>query len=166
MTESPYEISLWTSIGSLIKAKEEVEESSDLIRSHVIAVTGLHKNRKATVVDTAPRTIASQDNPLVKKVPFAALDRRITRNDTEAGAVAFIGISPLATSLMTAKQKAFLENMAGQQRRLMAELVDQIEDSGWELHTKMAPENRRIHLLDGRSKRRYRLDRRLHDLRK
>jgi len=142
-------------IGALLDTKDEIEKTGHTI-THVIAVTKLHKGRKATVFDLAPRTITNPTNPLAKKVPLEALDRRITQDEGQTKALALVGL-PLSID----KLPIFLQNDL--ERRLQEEevIIDEIERQGREIHLRTFPWLQTTHLLAGRTKRRYRLDRRL-----
>lgn len=49
---------------------------------HLVAITSVHRGGKITIVDTAPNTpFRDAPNPLVRKVPFATLDRAISTED-------------------------------------------------------------------------------------
>jgi hypothetical protein len=49
--------------------------------AHIIAITSLHRGRKATVLDTNPRRPnRMMFNPFLRKVPLSALDRRVNPN--------------------------------------------------------------------------------------
>lgn len=146
-------------IGALMETKDEVQETSH-ISAHVIAVTKLHKNRKATVFDLMPRTASNPTNPLTKKVPWEALDRRITQVDGETRALALVAFNWLILN----KAPQFFQNVFERRIREGEALVDEIERQGREIHTQTLPWLEAARLLAGRTKRRYRMDRRMQDI--
>lgn len=65
--------------------------STDILGTpHVIAVLAIHKDRKATILDIAPYNAPMRSlTPYVKKVPLAALDRRVRPTNAFPASLAY-----------------------------------------------------------------------------
>ena len=154
--EIPYE----RFFGALIRTKEEITTNAHT-STHVIAVTSLHRGWKATVIDTSPQVITSPFS-LVRKVPLTTLDRRIAKDESETRAVALVSFSEMKDRHLTASQRSYLDAMLDNQRMEFGTLVDEIEALGWTVHESVQ-QAQYSSQVEGMTKRRYRIDRRMHD---
>lgn len=67
----------WKFAGAIIDSKI-LDNFLDIVEiSHVIAVTNIHKNRKATIIDSNIEPPKNRDTAIKRKVPFSRLDRKI-----------------------------------------------------------------------------------------
>jgi hypothetical protein len=144
--------------GALIRTKEQYVKESGWVSGHVIAVTKLHRNWKATVVDTAPKTISNPRVPFEKKVPLDTLDRRTATDSSEERAIAFTGLS-----LKKAKYSTSLLNRIERLQTSYDEYVQVYADLTLKARSQEHPIIE-VHKRKGRTKRRHRLDRRMHDV--
>ncbi len=141
-------------IGAFIQDKAvEPEKVDGFTYSHVIAVTKLHQHRKATIVDTNPYTITNPQHWFSKKVPLRTLDRRITNDVSRPWAIALLGFHLISQeSYSTEKARHYFDI-----------IMEMYQDKAWETTTKLR-ELEEIADRNGRTKRRYRLDRRIHEV--